>query len=91
MVVECDDTLGRTGQVGDDEPDTREEFAGMPLDLGDRAAFPAPRSSPIAEGGVEPPHMVRRTADRSIEEMGNMRLKYRVRLEADRVLVTLGF
>jgi hypothetical protein len=35
--------------------------------------------------------MVRRTADRSIEEMGNMRLKYRVRLEADRVLVTLGF
>ncbi len=38
MIVEGDNTLGRTRQVGDDESDTGVEFTRVPLDLGNDAA-----------------------------------------------------
>ena len=42
LIVEGDDTIGRPGQIGDDEADTRIEFAWMPFHLGDDAALPVP-------------------------------------------------
>ncbi len=42
LIVEGDDTIGRPGQIGDDETDTRIEFAWMPFDLGDDPALLVP-------------------------------------------------
>jgi hypothetical protein len=42
LVVEHHQPLGRAGHVGDDQPGARIQFTGMPLDLGDDAARPAP-------------------------------------------------
>ena len=64
LIVEGDDPLCRVAQVGDDEADTRNQFAGMPFDLGDDAAFLSPLSGLIAEAGARAPHMARRTSAR---------------------------
>jgi hypothetical protein len=45
LVVEGDDILGRSRHVGDDEADTRIEFARMPFDLGDDPAWLRPAGS----------------------------------------------
>ena len=35
LIVECDDPLGGSAQVGYNEPDARVQLTRMPLDLGD--------------------------------------------------------
>nr|CAM78096.1 transposase, fragment IS66 family [Magnetospirillum gryphiswaldense MSR-1] len=42
LIVEGDHAGGGPGQIGDDEADAGIQFAGMPFDLGDHAALPAP-------------------------------------------------
>jgi len=42
LIVEGDDTIGRSGQVGDDEANGRIKLAWVPFDLGDDAAFLVP-------------------------------------------------
>ncbi len=41
-IVHLDHISGRELRVGDDEPEPREEFPIMPLDLGDHSAFFVP-------------------------------------------------
>jgi hypothetical protein len=62
----------------------------MPFYLGDHPPLPAPRSGLIAEASMEPLDVLRRTADRAFEQVGNVTLEDRVGLEADGVLVALG-
>lgn len=44
LIVEDDNPLGGTGEVGDDEADTWVQFTWMPFDLGDDPAGFAPTS-----------------------------------------------
>ena len=91
LIVESNHPLGGARQVGDDEADTGMQFAGMPFDLGHHAPLPAPASGPIAEAGVIAPFMVRRTADRAGQQMGDAFLKNLVHRQTDRVQEALGF
>src|SRR5262249_34348081 len=63
LVVERNDALGRAAHVRHDEADARIQFARMPLDLGDNPPRLGPDSGLIAEIGMEPAHMVRRSSD----------------------------
>jgi len=83
MIVEGDNPFGRTRQVGDDEANTRVQFAGMPFHLGNDTAFCAPRSRLIAEVGIIAPHMIWRTTDRTDQQMGNALLENLVGLKAN--------
>ena len=62
LVVEGDDPVGRTRQVGDDEADARIKLARMPLDFCDYPARLGPASRLIGEIGMEPTHLVRMVA-----------------------------
>src|SRR3546814_12010209 len=63
-VVERHAALGGTPQVGDDEADAGIEFARMPIDLGNHAAFAVPRSGLIAEAGAGAADISARATDR---------------------------
>jgi hypothetical protein len=63
LVLECNDALGRAAHVRHDEADAGVKFSGMPLDLGDNPPRLGPASGLIAEIGIEPAHMVRRSSD----------------------------
>src|SRR5260221_7609895 len=71
LLVESDDPLGRTRQVGDDEADARIKLARMPLDFGDHPARLGPASSLIGEIGIEPKHLVRRSPNRALEQVAD--------------------
>ena len=88
LIVNRHHPLGWPGQVGDDEADTGIWFAGMPFHLGHHAPLPVPVCNLIAEAGVMAPHMVRRTANRSSEQMADVFLKYMILWWADRVRET---
>ena len=51
LIVECDDPLGGSAQVGYNEPDARVQLTRMPLDLGNDAAGFVPGRGLIAEAG----------------------------------------
>jgi len=85
LVVEDDDPLGRARQVGDDEADTRIKLARMPLDFGDHPARLAPASRLIGEIGMEPAHFVRRSPDRTLEQVADPVLQDLVGRQPDRV------
>src|SRR6266567_3886028 len=53
----------------------------MPLDLGDHPAWLRPASGLIAEIGMEPAHLVRRSPDRAREQIADP-----VRRQPDRIL-----
>ena len=91
VIVKGDNPFGGTRQVGDDEADAGVQLAGMPFDLGNDTAFLVPRSGLIAEAGVIAPDMVRRTATRARQQMGNAPLENLIGFEADDVFVILGF
>ena len=74
-IAEGDHPIGRTRQVGDDEADAQNGFAGMPHDLANYPARPRPASGLIAEIGMEPPHMVRGTSDRACQQTADLFLK----------------
>jgi hypothetical protein len=46
LIVEGDDVLGRTAQVGDDEADAGIKLARMPFDLGNNPARLRPTRGP---------------------------------------------
>ena len=91
LIVECDDLLSRTGEVGHDKPDPGIEFARMPLDLGDDAAGFGPTGRLIAKVRVVPPHLLRRPADRAFQKVGDIALQDCVRRQPDRIAKALGF
>src|SRR5665811_1376710 len=66
LVVEGDDPLGRSRQIGDDEADARIKLARVPLDLRHHAAWYLPALRLIAEVGVVPPNLDGRATDRHI-------------------------
>ena len=63
----------------------------MPLDLGDHPARLGPASGLIGEVGIEPPHLVRRSSDRALEQIADPALQDLVGRQPDRVLDPLGF
>ena len=63
----------------------------MPLDFGDHPARLGPASGLISEIGVEPPHMVRGSPDRSVEEVADPVLQDAVCRNADRVFDPFAF
>ena len=91
LVVESDDVLGRARQVGDDEAETRIEFARMPFDLGRRPGAASSSSGLIGEVRVESPDIVGRAAERALEHVSDPFLQDAVGRETDRILDALGF
>ena len=79
LIVEDDNPLGGTGEVGDDEADTWIKFARMPFDLGDDAARLGPTGGPIAEVRVASAHLLSVSADRALQEVGDIALQDCVR------------
>ena len=60
--LEGDDSVGGSGQVGQNESDLRIHFAGMPFDLSRHSVSLAPVFSLIAEVNKILPNLVERTA-----------------------------
>src|SRR5215831_20800590 len=75
LVVERDHVRGRAPHVRHDEADAGIKFSGMPLDLGDNPPRLGPGSGLIAEIGMEPAQMVRRSSDGAREQMANPALQ----------------
>src|SRR5215813_13417537 len=75
LVVESNDALGRAAHVRHDEADAGIEFSGMPLDLSNHLAWLRPASGLIAEIGMEPAYMVRRSSDWAREQIADPALQ----------------
>src|SRR5450756_2589915 len=90
LVVEGDDPRGRSGHVGDDEADARIKLARVLLDLGNHAARCLPTLRLIAEIGVVPSNLARRTTNRALEQISDPLLKNLIGRQPDRVLVAFG-
>src|SRR5262245_5073226 len=71
LVVERDHALSRAANVRHDEADARIKFFGMPLDLGDNPPRLGPGSGLIAEARMTPAHMMRRSSDRTLEQIAD--------------------
>ena len=91
LIVECDDPLGGSAQVGYNEPDARVQLTRMPLDLGDDAAGFVPGRGLIAEAGMIPANIIGRPADGAFQQMGDAALQHLVCGEPDGVAEVLGF
>src|SRR5215213_852366 len=63
----------------------------MPLDLGHDVARLVPALRLIAEAGVIAPYLVRRSPDRSLQQISDLILQDLVGREPDRVACILGF
>src|SRR5262249_56128422 len=88
---ERDHAVGRAAHVRHDEADARIKFFGMPLDLGNDPARLAPASGLIAEARMTPAHMVRRSSDRTLEQIADPVLEDPVGWQADRIFDPLCF
>ena len=75
LVAESKGALGRAAHVPHDEADTGIKFSGMPRDLGDNPPRLGPGSGLIAEIGMEPAHMVRRSSDWAREQIADPALQ----------------
>src|SRR6516162_459441 len=91
LIVEGNDALRRSCQVGDEEPNARIKLAGVPLDLGHDTPrlFPALRL--IAEAGVVAAHLVRRSPDRALQQVSDPVLQDPVGRQSDRVPDAVAF
>lgn len=68
MIVEHHYALGRASHVGDDEPDARIQFTGMPFHLRDYTTGLGPGASLVAEAGVIAVHLLRRISNRALQQ-----------------------
>src|SRR5262245_32335634 len=84
LVVESNDALDRAAHVRHEEADAGIKFSGMPLDLGDNPPRLGPGSGLIAEIGMEPAHMVRRSSDWAREQIADPALQNLVARYPDR-------
>ena len=75
MIVEGDNPFSRARQVGDDEADAGIKLAGVPLDLGHHPARTLPALRLLAEVGVVPSDLARRTPNRALEQVAYPLLK----------------
>jgi hypothetical protein len=91
LVVEGDDPLGRPRQVGHDEADARVKLARMPFDLCHNRPDFLPALRLIAEPGVVAANLMRRSADRALEQVSNPILQNAVTRQPDRIADALGF
>src|SRR5262245_21846316 len=64
-----------SAHVRHDEADAGIKFSRMPLDLGDNPARLGPGSGLIGEIGMEPAHLVRRSPDRTLEQVADPTLQ----------------
>src|SRR5260370_1245498 len=83
VVTDCD--------FGADEADPGIKRVRMPLDLGYSQARLGSACRVIAEVGVVPTHLVRRSPDRTLEQIADPVLQHRVGGQTDRILDPLGF
>jgi hypothetical protein len=91
LVVERHHPLRRPRHVGHDEPNARIQFARMPLYLRHHAAGLAPRPGLIAEAGMKPPHLMRRSTNWALQQPAYTLLQDSVRRKPHRVFVALCF
>src|SRR3954471_22907905 len=91
LIVEGHHPLGWTAQVRHQEPDTRIEFARVPLDLGHDPAGAGPSLGLVAEAGVETPDLVGRTPHRALEQVRDLALENSIGGQADHIAVVLSF
>src|SRR3954453_286188 len=90
-VIEDDNTLGRSRQIGDDETDMRVQFARTPFDLGHNMARLVPALRLIAEAGVVTSYLVWGSSDWALQQMSDLILQNLIGRQPDRVACTLGF
>ena len=69
MVVEADNVLLAPAEVGDDEPDPREELSSMPFHFRDHPTLTTPRRSLVLELVVHDDWSLGRTPNRPRHEM----------------------
>lgn len=72
LVVEGDDAFSGSRQIGDNESDTRIQLARMPFDLGHDVARLVPALRLIAEAGVIAPYLMRRSPNRSLQQISRI-------------------
>jgi hypothetical protein len=85
LVIEGDDALRRSRQVGDDEIDARVQLARMPFDLGHDVARLIPALRPIAGAGEEAAYFLRRSPDRALQQISDLALQDGVGRQPDRI------
>ena len=71
--------------------DARVQLARMPFDLGYDAAGLAPALCPIGETGIVAAHLVRRSSDRTLQQIADSALQDVIGWQPDRVADALGF
>ena len=91
LVVERNDALGRSRQVGDNEADTRVKLTRMPLDLGHDTSRLLPTLRLVAEAGVVTAHLKRWASDRALEQVADPVLQDAIGRQPDCVANALGF
>src|SRR4051794_30199046 len=74
-IVEGDHALGWAAQIGHQEPDTRIEFARVPLDLGHNPARVGPSLGLVAKAGVKASDLMSWTPHRAREQVNNPSLQ----------------
>lgn len=90
LIVEVDDPVRVHRQVRHDEADAGEQFAGVPLDLGNNAPGLVSRRRLILEVTVDAPHMVGRTPHRTLEQMRDPSLQDAIGTQADDMELALS-
>lgn len=90
VIVEGDDPISRTGEVCHYKAETRIEFARTPLDLGDDAAGLGLTGRLAAEVRIVSAHILRRPADRALQEVGDVTLEDCVHRQSDRMAEVFG-
>ena len=79
LIVEDDNPLGGTGEVGYNEADPWIKFTRMPFDLGDNPAGSCPTGGPVAEVRVVASHLLWGPADRALQKISDVALQDCVR------------
>src|SRR6516162_5760165 len=91
LVVEGDNALGRTRQVGDDKADAPVQLARMPLDRTDNTPWLPPALRLRTEAGEVAAQVMHRPPNRALEQVSDLALQDTVGRQADCITHALGF